>query len=136
MQPRTRKILIIVGVLVAAYFAYRWYSNRSDNSIQGNAGSGTSLGTNLNSAAPALTDAASGDNSAPQYTSGNESVTIDLPNGDQSTSGGNATGDTDNPPAKGGGPPPKPKPKPIPKPRQKLPVKPKKPVRKPIPVRR
>lgn len=98
-MSRNRKILIIVGVLIAAYFAYRWYSNRQSNSIQGNAGSGTSLGTNLNSAAPALTDAASGDNSAPSYTSGNETINIALPNGQQSTGSG-ATGDTDRPPAR------------------------------------
>lgn len=127
---RNRKILIAVGVIILAYFAYRWYSNRNSQSIQGNAGSGTSLGTNLNSAAPALTDAASGDNSAPTYTSGNEEITIDLPNGQQSTGSG-ATGDTDQPPPKG--PPPKPKPKP--KPKRKLPVRTGPPSRKPKPVR-
>lgn len=126
---RNRKILIAVGVIILAYFAYRWYSNRSNSAIQGNAGSGTSLGTNLNSAAPALTDAASGDNSAPTYTSGNETITIDLPNGQQSTGSG-ATGDTDQPPPKG---PPKPKPKP--KPKRKLPVRTGPPSRKPRPVR-
>lgn len=85
MAKNTKTILIVVGLAVAAYLAYRWYSNRTSS------GNG-SLGANLNSAAPELVGGSSGPDSGLNYYAGTTPITVDLPNGNQSQN------DTENAP--------------------------------------
>jgi hypothetical protein len=96
ITPKTKKTLIIVGVVavlaVVAYFVWQWYEgNQASNSNS----TGTDVGTNLNSPAPVLEGgSSSGDNSAPAYSTGQETVNVTLPNGDESVTGSSSTGTT------------------------------------------
>lgn len=56
-------ILIIVGLAVVAYLAWRWWSNRQSNSSGDNVAPGGS--TDLNSVAPELIGGSSGPNVGP-----------------------------------------------------------------------
>jgi PASTA domain len=92
MSKRTRVILIIGVLAVAAYFAYRWYENNQANQVSFGDSTGTNLGSNLNSPAPVLEGGSdSSDNSAPGYSTGSETINVTLPNGDQSTTGSGTT---------------------------------------------
>src|ERR1700677_3046676 len=96
ITPKTKKTLIIVGVVavlaVVAYFVWQWYEgNQASNSNS----TGTDVGTNLNSPAPVLEGgSSSGDNSAPAYSTGQETVNYTLPNGHESVTGSSSTGTT------------------------------------------
>lgn len=78
MSKRTKTILIVIAVVIAAYIAYRWWTNR-----QSNADNSQSLGANLNSAAPELVGGSSGPDSGLNYNPG--TTIIDIPNPDGST---------------------------------------------------
>jgi hypothetical protein len=142
MSKRTRIVLIVIGVAVLAYLAYRWYSNRQATQPA----AGTGLGSNLNSLAPELVAGSAGPSSGLTYTPGNSTVDLVLPGGgpSQDITGSDTESSTDTdadeddivvpPPIhdcprgmhkdpKTGKcvPIPKPKPKPKPKPRRHFP---------------
>lgn len=71
MDKRLKTGLILAGIAVAAYLAYRWYQNRQSNS-QG-------LGANLNSATPELVAGSSGPSSGLNYYAGSTTVDITEP---------------------------------------------------------
>jgi hypothetical protein len=101
MNRRTR-ILLIIGVVVLAYIAYRFW--RNGGSVAGGAGVDTSgTGSNLNSVAPELAGG-SGPNSGLNYYPGNTQLDISLPGSNEAES---------NPPSHV---PPKKSPKAMPKP--------------------
>jgi hypothetical protein len=83
--------IIVAVVLVAGYFAYRWYSNRQS----GNPSPTGGLGTNLNSVAPELVGGSTGPDSGLDNIQPPETVTINLPNGQPSDTDG---GPGPNPP--------------------------------------
>lgn len=92
MNKRTRTILIVIGVAVAAYLAYRWYTNRQSSATNSPTGS---LGTNLNSIAPELVAGSTGPTSGLVYNQAPTTVNLTLPNGSQSqTLTGNAQSPT------------------------------------------
>lgn len=97
MSKRTRTILIVIGVAVAAYLAYRWYSNRNSGSPV-NSPTG-SLGTNLNSIAPELVAGSTGPTSGLVYNQAPTTVNLTLPNGSQSQT---LTGHAESPTGKKG----------------------------------
>jgi hypothetical protein len=126
LSKRTRVILIVVAVAVAGYLAWRWYQNSQSGSGTGNT-VGTDIGSNLNSPAPVLEGgSSSGDNSAPSYSAGSETINVELPNGDQSTTAAvPPKAPVKTPPKKSpiSGPPPKGKPIKSKTPPKKIPVK-------------
>lgn len=104
MSKRTRVILILIAVAVAAYLVYRWYMNRQ----AANTGTAdtTGMGSNLNSVAPELVGGSTGPTSGLTYTPGNTQVDINLPatnTGVTDTTGeggGTDNGGTEQPPLK------------------------------------
>lgn len=86
MNKRTRIILIVVGLAVAAYLAYRWYAAKSSSTATGNA----TLGTNLNSVAPELIAGSSGPSSGLNYTAPATTIYLTMPTTTQTAS--NMTG--------------------------------------------
>ena len=69
LKKEAKTTLILAGVAVAAYLAYRWYMNKQ----AANQGSG-SLGSNLNSVAPALIGGSAGPTSGLTYYAGATNV--------------------------------------------------------------
>lgn len=69
MDKRTKQLLIIGAVVLAAYLGYRWYENRQ-------AGGSTGLGTNLNSMPTALVGGSTGPMSGLQYYAGATNVYV------------------------------------------------------------
>jgi hypothetical protein len=69
MDKKAKTTLILAGVAVAAYLAYRWYMNK-----QANSQSTGQLGSNLNSVAPALIGGSSGPTSGLSYYAGATNV--------------------------------------------------------------
>jgi len=89
VSKRTRVILIVGVLAVVAYFAWQWYQNRQASTPA------ASDGTNLNSAAPVLEGgSSSGDNSAPSYSTGQETINVQLPDGSPSLTGSSSSGTT------------------------------------------
>lgn len=95
MSKRTRTILIVIGLAVAAYLAYRWYQNKQSGGTNSPTGG---LGTNLNSIAPELVGGATGPSSGLTYNQAPTTVNLTLPSGAPSvTLTGNAQAPTGTP---------------------------------------
>lgn len=92
MSKRMRTILIIGGLLVVAYFVYRWYMNQQASSTNSPTGA---LGTNLNSIAPEMVAGSTGPTSGLVYNQAPTTVNLTLPSGAPSqTITGNAQAPT------------------------------------------
>lgn len=100
MNAKQKKVVILIAIAAAAYLGYRWWSNRQSNS------SGTGLGANLNSLAPALVAGSTGPQSGLNYYAGSTSIYVTQPV-NQSASKSSSTGPTNVNP---GGPMRKPPP--------------------------
>lgn len=83
MSKRTRIILIIIGLVIAAYLVYRYYVNNQQQ--QNNNTSG--LGSNLNSVAPELVGGSSGPDSGLNYYGGTTVVNLAMPQSNKGNSG-------------------------------------------------
>ena len=94
MSKRTRTVLIVIAVAVAAYLVYRWWSNRQSSGTTDTTG----LGSNLNSLAPELVAGSAGPSSGLTYTPGNTQVDLTLPGGgpSQDITGSDITDSEDN----------------------------------------
>lgn len=75
MSKRTRIVLIVAALAVAAYLVYRWYVNRQSGSANNTSG----LGSNLNSVAPELVGGSSGPDSGLNYYGGTTTVNLSMP---------------------------------------------------------
>jgi hypothetical protein len=71
INKKTRTALIVAGLAVAAYFAYRWYENK-----KGSGSSSTGLGSNLNST---LTSLNAGPQTNVNYYAGSAAVSTTTP---------------------------------------------------------
>lgn len=93
LNDRAKTAILLAGVAVVAYLAYRWWRGRSGGSPT------DSFGTNLNSAAPALVGGSAGPDSGLSYTAPTVNVTTTQPVGGAAT-GGSGEGGTEEPPPK------------------------------------
>jgi hypothetical protein len=117
MTKQAKTGLIVAGIAVVAYLAYKWWQNQGGGA---GGGSSTGFGTNLNSTMPALVGGGTGPASGISYYAGSVNVSQTQPTGQPAWTG---PGHIPRPPHEGGGSKPPPKPKPKPKPKRKPTVK-------------
>lgn len=84
MSKRTKVILIVAALVVTAYLAYRYYTNKQQ-AQQNNNTSG--LGSNLNSVAPEMVGGSSGPDSGLNYYGGTTVVDLSMPQTNKNNSG-------------------------------------------------
>lgn len=73
MNAKQKKAVLLIAIAAAAYLGYRWWSNRQSSS------SGTGLGANLNSLAPALVAGSTGPQSGLNYYAGSTAIYVTQP---------------------------------------------------------
>lgn len=72
MNDKQKKVILVIGLAVAAYLGYRWYVNRQSNGPTG-------LGTNLNSLPSALVGGSTGPQSGLNYYAGATTIYVTEP---------------------------------------------------------
>jgi predicted negative regulator of RcsB-dependent stress response len=99
LNKNTKIILIVLGVAVAGYLAYRWYQSK-----QAANQSSTGLGSNLNSVAPALVAGSTGPQSGLNYYAGATNLFVTQPISATASQTSSSTASGNMPPGNPGGP--------------------------------